>query len=83
LDEQPAARLEPARHPGHHRTAFGQMVQKRANGDEVVWRSRWLVVHDVELTNLQIAAGNPCHQIAMDVGGRDMPGRPDALREPL
>ena len=59
------------------------MVQKRTNRDEVIGRIRWFIVHDVKLTDFQIAACNPVHQIGTDVAGNYMPVGSDALREPL
>jgi hypothetical protein len=40
-------------------------------------------MHDVELTDVEIAARNPVHQISADVAGNDVSGGADALREPL
>src|SRR5262245_50542809 len=83
LNKKLTARLEPARHLAHNRTALGQMVQKRSNRNKVIRRISWLVVHDVKFANFQIAARNPVHQISMDVAGDHVPGGSYALREPL
>jgi fructose 1,6-bisphosphatase len=82
LNKKPAARLEPARHFADDRTAFGKMMQERANRDEVIRRIGRFVAHDVKSANFEITACNPFHQIGMDVTGDDMPGGSDALREP-
>jgi len=83
LNEEPASRLEAACHPRHDRAAFGQMVQQRADRNEVERRAGRLVIHDIECANLKIAARNPVHQVGMDVGRNHMAGRTDLLRKPL
>ena len=81
LNKKPAARLEPARQFADNRAAFGQVMQERAKRNEVVGRIGRLVVHDVEFAHGEIAA-DPVHQIGADVGGDDVSGGSDALREP-
>src|SRR5262245_30144991 len=83
LNKKLTAGLEPARHLGHDRAAFGKMVEKRSNRNKIIRRIRWLVVDGVKFANFQIAARNALHQIGIDVAGDDMPGGSDTLREPL
>jgi hypothetical protein len=83
LNEQPAARLEPARHFADNRAAFGKMMQNRTDGDEVERRTRRFVIYDVKFADFEIASGNPLQRIGPDVGGDDTAGGSDALREPL
>ena len=58
-------------------------MQNRADRDEVERRTGRLVVYDVDFADFEITAGDPLHQIGPDIGGNDMTGPSDALREPL
>jgi hypothetical protein len=59
------------------------MVQKRAYRNEIKWRVGRIVIHDIELANLEIVCRNPFHQIGMNVACNHVPGGSDALCEPL
>src|SRR5262245_36460184 len=83
LNKKMTAWLEPARHLAHNRAAFGKMVEKRSNGNQVIRRIRGLVVHDVKFANFEIAARNACHQVGTDVAGGNMSGGSHGLRKPL